>query len=190
VRGICGRHRSSPPPPGTAALAAGRPGASLSPPWGGGGYLGWRARAFFGRRQRPDPPAGRGGARPFALNRRLDAAAPPPQQKGGDAGALGGQLQPAARHHRQPSDLGDDRGQPCLRPGAQPLFDRPQDVVVAPRRDQHEAGRVEPMRQQPRSVKIGLLQAPQHRTLTRPRALLYPLPHLPPPFSPPQAGES
>ena len=64
--------------------------------------------------------------------RRLAAAAPAPQQQGGDAGALGGELQPAARHHRQPPR---PRRPPRRCPGAaQPLLHRPQDLVVARRR--------------------------------------------------------
>jgi hypothetical protein len=82
------------------------------------------------RGQCRDAPAGHRGARPLAFARRLLAIAPAPQQKSGDAGALGGKLQAAARHERQSPDLANDRDKTG---GAQPFLDRPQDVLVARR---------------------------------------------------------
>lgn len=73
---------------------------------------------------------------------------------------LGGELQAAAGDHRQARDLADDGGEGR---GAQPFLDRPQDVFVARRADHDEAGRVEPVRDEPRPVQIRPLQAPQHR---------------------------
>src|SRR5580700_11516792 len=116
------------------------------------------------RGQRGDPPAGQGRARPLAFGQRLRAIAPPPQHKGGDAGALGGELQPAAGDHRQPPDLADHGGKAG---GAQPLLHRPQELVVAFGADQHQAGGIEPVREEPRPVQIRPRQAPQHRTSTK-----------------------
>lgn len=72
---------------------------------------------------------------------------------------LGGELQPAARHHVEPADLARDRGDAG---GAQPFFDRPQDEIVARRPDQDEARRIEPQREQTGTVEIGAREAPQH----------------------------
>src|ERR1051326_7349465 len=112
------------------------------------------------RGQCRDAPAGHGGARPLAFSRGFRAVAPAPQQKGRDAGMLGGELQPAAGDKRQSPDLADHRDEAG---GAQPFFDGPQYVLVARRADDDKARRVEPMRQEPRPVQIGPLQAPQHR---------------------------
>lgn len=88
---------------------------------------------------------------------------PAAQQQGGDAGTLGGELQPAARDHRQPADFADHRGDAAKGARrAQPFFERPQDVVVARRRDPHDPHRVEPMRGEARPVKVATLQTPQH----------------------------
>src|SRR5207248_3650300 len=46
---------------------------------------------------------------------------------------------------------------------AQPFLDRPQEVLIARRRDDDEAGGIEAVRQKSRPVQIGPLQAPQHR---------------------------
>ena len=91
---------------------------------------------------------------------------PAAQQKQGDAGALGGELQAATRHHREPPDFADRRGEARH---AQPLFERPQHLLVARRGDQHEAGRVEPVRGEARTVQIRPLLAPQHRPTPQPR---------------------
>src|SRR5437588_7372402 len=112
------------------------------------------------RGQCRDAPAGHGRARPLAFALRLLAIAPAPQQKSGDAGALGGKLQAAARHERQSPDLADDRDKTG---GAQPFLDRPQEVLIARRRDDDEAGGIEAVRQKSRPVQIRPLQAPQHR---------------------------
>src|SRR5437588_6634545 len=112
------------------------------------------------RGQCRDAPAGHGRARPLAFALRLLAIAPAPQQKSGDAGALGGKLQAATRHERQSPDLADDRDKTG---GAQPFLDRPQEVLIARRRDDDEAGGIEAVRQKSRPVQIRPLQAPQHR---------------------------
>jgi hypothetical protein len=118
------------------------------------------------RRQSGYPPACQRGARPLAFGSRLGGAAPATQQEDDDAGALGGKLQPASRHHRQPPDFGDYRGQPRFRTGMQRFLDGPQHLVAAPRRHEHDPGRVQPVRQQPRPVQIGPFQAPQHEPRT------------------------
>src|SRR5439155_14220471 len=84
--------------------------------------------------------------------------APAPQQQGRDAGTLGGELQAAPGNHRQPADFADDSGEARC---AQPLFDRPRDVVIARRADQHEARGIEPICEETGAVEIGALQAPQ-----------------------------
>ena len=76
---------------------------------------------------------------------------------------LGGELQTAAGDHRQMANLADHSGKPRGRTGAQPFLDGPQDLVVAPRPDQHEAAGIEAVRQQARSVQIRPPEAPQHR---------------------------
>jgi hypothetical protein len=83
---------------------------------------------------------------------------PTPQQQGGDAGTLGGELQPATRHHRQPADFADHRGDSG---GAQPFFERPQDVVVARGGDPHDPRRVEPVPGETWAVKIAAFETPQ-----------------------------
>jgi len=116
------------------------------------------------RGQRGDPPAGRGRARPLALGHCFLGIAPAPQQEGGDAGALGSELQAAAGDHRQAPHFAGHRGEAGR---AQPFFHRPQDLVVALGEQNHEAGRVEPVLGQSRPVQIRPLQAPQHHALTR-----------------------
>ena len=82
----------------------------------------------------------------------------------------------AASCKRRPATIGrrpispTTRGETRGAPGAQAFLDRPQDVVVALRRGDHEAGGVEPVLGEPRPVHIGPLQAPQDCTLTRLRA--------------------
>ena len=115
------------------------------------------------RGQRGDPPAGHGRARPLAFGHRLFAIAPAPQQKSGNAGALGGELQPAAGDHRQSPDLADDGGKAG---GAQSFLDRPQQLVIALGAEQHKAGRIEAVREEARPVQIRSLQAPQHQAIT------------------------
>jgi hypothetical protein len=121
------------------------------------------------RGQRRHPPAGQGGARPLAFGRRLFGIAPAPQQKRGDAGALGGELQPPAGDHRQAPHLADHGGEAGH---AQPFFHRPQDLVVALGENEHEAAGIEPVRDETRPVQIRPLQAPQHRPRAEPRIAL------------------
>jgi hypothetical protein len=71
---------------------------------------------------RGDPPSGHRRIRQSAFARRLPAIAPAPQQKGSDAGALRGELQPAARYCGKRPDFADHRGDAG---GAQPFFHRP-----------------------------------------------------------------
>lgn len=89
---------------------------------------------------------------------------PTPQHKGGEAGLLGGELQPTARHHRQAADLADHGGDAPrnITGRVQPLLHRPQDVVVARRADQHETAGIEPPGGEARPVKIAPPEAPQH----------------------------
>ena len=61
------------------------------------------------------------------------------------------------------TNLANHRGKTRGRTGAQPFFDGPQDLVVTPRPDQHEAAGVEPVRQQARPVQIRPPEAPQHQ---------------------------
>jgi orotate phosphoribosyltransferase len=89
--------------------------------------------------------------------------APAPQDQGGDAGALGGELQAAARDHRQMADLADHGGKPRGQTAAQPFLDGPQDLLVASRPDQHEAGGAKPMGQEAGAIKVQPPEAPQHR---------------------------
>lgn len=119
-----------------------------------------RERQERNRGQRGDPPAGQRRTRLVALGGRLCGIAPAPQQQGGDAGTLGGKLQTAPGDHRQVADLADHRSEPRF---PQPLLDGPQDVVIAPRPNQHEAGGIEPVRHQARAVKVRPLEAPQDR---------------------------
>jgi hypothetical protein len=114
-----------------------------------------------GRGQCGDPPAGQRRARPVAFGRRLRGIAPAPQDQGGDAGALGDELQAAARDHRQMADLADHGGQPRTQTGTQPYLDGPQDLIVAARPDQHEASGVEPVGQKAGAIKIRPPEAPQ-----------------------------
>ncbi len=122
-----------------------------------------RLAAGRGRRHCGDTPARRRGARPAALARRLRRIAPAPHDEGGDTGALGGELQAAARHHRQRSDLADHcRGDAA---GAQPLLHRPQNLGVVRGPDQHEAAGIEPLGGEAEAVKIRSLQTPRHNAI-------------------------
>src|SRR5436190_5048102 len=111
------------------------------------------------RRQGGDAPAGYRRTWPLPLGRRRCGVAPAPQNQSGDAGAFGGKLQTAARHHRQAADLPDHGGEAGA---AQAFFDGPQNVVIARRPNDYEARRIEAVRRQPQPVKVGPLQAPQN----------------------------
>ena len=126
------------------------------------------------RRQRGDPPSGYRRIRQSAFARRQPPVAPAPQQEGGDAGALRGELQPAARHHREGADFADHCGNAGA---AQSFLHRPQDLGIARRPDQHDPPGIEPVRREPRPVNVWARQAPQH------------YPHLTPTLSAPRGGE-
>ena len=118
------RHAAATPAAIPPASAAGRPvpEAFLGPapsqpsPAGGGGREGAKSREGSAViRQRVSA-----ALRPLALGRRLGAGTPAAQQQGGDAGALGGELQAAAGDHRQAADLADHRGEPAAGPPRNP----------------------------------------------------------------------
>ncbi len=84
---------------------------------------------------------------------------PAPQQQGGHPGALGGQLQPPARHRRQGSHLADHRGDA----GAmQPFLHCPEDLGLARGPRQHDARGVEAAGGETWPVDIRPGEAPQH----------------------------
>ena len=141
---------------------------------------GWNGNVT--RRQRSDPPSGCGRIRQSAFTRRLPPIAPAPQQKGDDAGALRGELQPAAHHRGEHPDFADHRDDAG---SAQPLLHRPQDLGVARCPDQHETRRIEPVGGDPGPVEIRAGQAPQHHAVSRRTNR----PHLTPTLSAPKSGE-
>src|SRR6516162_9796744 len=130
-----------------------------SPACGGGNGRGLR-------RQRSDPPSGHRRIRQIAFAHCLPAVAPAPQQKGGNAGALRGELQPAARDRRERSDFADHRGDAG---SAQPLLHRPQDLAIARCPNQHEARGIEPMGGEAGPVEIRARKTPQNRALPHSR---------------------
>jgi hypothetical protein len=115
------------------------------------------------RRQRGDPPPGYRRIRQNALARRLSSVAPAPQQEGGDAGALCGELQPAARHRGESSDFTDHRGDAG---SAQAFLHRPQDLGVARRPDQHEMLGIEPVGGKAGPVEIQAGKTPQDHAVS------------------------
>ncbi len=93
------------------------------------------------RRRRGDAPARRAHA---LRGRRL-----PAQQQGGHAALLGGERQAAAGGRIGRARLAQDGGDAGA---AQALFHRPEQILVAPRRDHQQARRVEPGRER-RSIR-------------------------------------
>jgi len=116
------------------------------------------------RRQCGDPPSGYRRIRQSTFARRLSSVAPAPQQKSGDAGALRGELQPAARHGGECSDFTDHRGDAG---SAQAFLHRPQDLVIVRCLDQHQTPGIKPVGSKPGSIEIRAGQAPQPHTVSR-----------------------
>jgi len=75
-----------------------------------------------------------------------------------------GELQSAARHHREGPDFTDHSDNPR---GAQPFLHRPQDLGIARRPDQHDPPGIEPVGGEAGPVKVRTRQAPQHQVVTR-----------------------
>jgi len=72
-----------------------------------------------------------------------------------------GELQSAARHHREGPDFTDHSDNPR---GAQPFLHRPQDLDIARRPDQHDPPGIEPVRRKARPVEIRAALAPHYHS--------------------------
>jgi hypothetical protein len=118
----------------------------------------WPYRYWL-RGQCRNTPAGCGSTRQIAFARRLLATAPASQNESSNAGPLGGELQSAARHIGQVTDLADDRGDTRA---AQPLLHCPQKLGIARGPYHHQPRRVEPVHGQAEAIKIRPGEAPQH----------------------------
>jgi hypothetical protein len=116
------------------------------------------------RRESAHPPARRRRIRQSAPAHRLIPASPAPQNESGDAGAFGGELQPAACQKVQPADFARHGGDPG---SAQPLLHRPQDEIIAARLDEKEARGIEPKGGQARAIEISSGEAPQNAAACR-----------------------